>query len=146
MSHKDQIRFETSLRILLLLEQNQGTISFTKALCVDFIARNPTIFDIEGRTLEGTNPMVFSQFISSTNIFRSASIDLKARNLIDIQVDDNDMNLTLQATGKNIAKQLTSTLAAEYRTQIKTVLNQYEDKSSEDLMKLINLSAARTNI
>lgn len=111
--------FETSLRVLLLLETEARTdFSINMIACVDFAALYGKSFDISEMNLHGDNLFKFSEFATRKELTRDGMAFLVRRGFVDVNPRRMVLSIRYPPREKNSRSSL-----------IRSILKITEDKS-----------------
>lgn len=127
--------FELSLRILLLLENNE--FNFEKIFVFDFITTYSTSFDIQKHNLHGENDYKFSEFFARKKIIQQAIKNLVLQNLIIPKETNGGFVYSTTQKAKQITNSMQTEYAREYKDIFDEVFNKYRNYSEIQLEKMI---------
>lgn len=131
--------FEISLRILLMLNELQGSSLDEQQIgVVDFISVYAADFGLLDENLHGYSNYRFSEYPARKYIVSSALKDLVLEGNVRLQSTSTGYSFSITEAGKNICRKLTSNYAGEYRIAVQSVVNRFDHANADLMLREIN--------
>lgn len=131
--------FEVSLRLILLLAENEGKeLTIDRIAAMDFIAIYSSFFGITEESLHGENEFGLSEFASRRHTTKAALRELVLDETVKARSTAAGICYSISETGKVIADKMNTPYATEYKEITKLVWKKYSDYSDTVLMQVIN--------
>lgn len=130
--------FETSLRVILLLNEVDSDKSSDYIQAIDFISLYSHYFGFEERNLNGNNPFLFCEYTSRRNLIKEALRLLTLKGYVQPTAMDSGFLYRITTTGRNFASSLDTTFADKYRKIVGVVLIETSDIDETTLISKLN--------
>ncbi|WP_206812126.1 ABC-three component system middle component 2 [Paradesulfitobacterium ferrireducens] len=131
--------FETSLRILILLEAaHKKPLNVEEIAALDFITVYSSDFGITDSNLHGENKYRFGEYASSRELIKCAIKRLVLDGLINVSQTAKGFEYTLNQNGLEFMLSLNSEYADAYYETATQVLIKTRGKSGRALSEMIN--------
>lgn len=131
--------FEISLRILLMLNELQGSSLDEQQIgAVDFISVYAADFGLLDENLHGYSNYRFSEYPARKYIVSSALKDLVLDGNVRLHSTSTGYRFSITEAGKNICRKLTSNYAGEYRIAVQSVINRFDHANADLMLREIN--------
>lgn len=131
--------FEISLRILLMLNELQGSSLDEQQIgAVDFISVYAADFGLLDENLHGCSNYRFSEYPARKYIVSSALKDLVLDGNVQLHSTSTGYRFSIAEAGKNICRKLTSNYAGEYRIAVQSVINRFDHANADLMLREIN--------
>lgn len=131
--------FETSLRVLLLLETEARTdFSINMIAGVDFASLYGKSFNISEMNLHGDNLFKFSEFATRKELTRDGMDLLVRRGFVDVRPTKNGFIYQISHKGKEFSRQLDTKYSKDYRRQVTLALKHFSGDSEQSILNKIN--------
>ena len=133
--------FEMELRMAMLLcvgDKRHFTIE--RILSLDFIACYAHSFGFSNKNLHGNNSFMYSELSNRRELIKEAIKPLVYKGIAKATIDRGYL-YQITDVGKNYISSLESEYAREYQLMAKVVINELDDYSDEELMKIIQFKA-----
>lgn len=131
--------FEISLRILLMLNELQGSSLDEQQIgAVDFISVYAADFGLLDENLHGYSNYRFSEYPARKYIVSSALKDLVLDGNVRLHSTSTGYRFSITEAGKNICRKLTSNYAGEYRIAVQSVINRFDHANAALMLREIN--------
>lgn len=131
--------FEISLRILLILNELQGSSLDAQQIgAVDFISVYAAAFGLLDENLHGYSNYRFSEYPARKYIVSSALKNLVLDGNVQLNSTLTGYRFSITEAGKSICRQLTSDYAGEYRIAVQSVINRFDHVNANLMVQEIN--------
>ena len=131
--------FESSLRILLLLNEAHGAALDEQQIgAIDFISVYAADFGLLDENLHGYSNYRFSEYPARKQLVSSALKGLLLDGNIRFQAAPTGYKYFITDAGKCICKKLTSNYANEYIISVQTVINSFDNANTRLMLREIN--------
>lgn len=131
--------FEISLRILLMLNELQGSSLDEQQIGeVDFISVYAADFGLLDENLHGYSNYRFSEYPARKYIVSSSLKDLVLDGNVQLHPTSTGYRFSITEAGKNICRKLTSNYAGEYRIAVQSVINRFDHANADLMLREIN--------
>lgn len=129
---------EFALRILSLLEIEEGPISMEGIFIIDFMACYPSAFGIEGEDVVGTNSFLLGELPLRRQKVSEALRVLLFKGLVDVNLNPIEGFLyVISEKGHDFDLGFNNDYMEMYRENIYSVLEEYEGKTDFELMEIL---------
>lgn len=130
--------FEMSLRILLMLNENENmALDVQRMSAIDFIAVYAADFNLLDENLHGYGNYRFSEYPARKNLVATALKMLILNGTITFLANQNGFAYKITKAGKKICHVLKDSYSAEYQIGIRAVFKKY-DMTDDSMLKDIN--------
>ncbi|MEJ8778072.1 ABC-three component system middle component 2 [Pseudogracilibacillus sp. ICA-222130] len=129
--------FETSLRILIILESEQSIFSTDKLAAIDFISTYGSEFNLSKQNLHGENTFKFAEFSYRREMVHDAIKELVLKDLISIELTNNGFYYYINNTGISFITKLNSSYANQYRSTLKKCTDYIKQKNEQELLNIL---------
>ena len=134
--------FETSLRVLLLLEAiAPNTVSAMRTTAIDFIAVYGREFGIAEANLNGDNRLMYGEIFARTYSIDKAIKSLVVRGLIQVDTAVDGFRYSLTEAGDRYCTTIDDDYANEYSLAANSASLKYAEYSDKDLTVFIDSRA-----
>ena len=131
--------FETLLRVLLILSENEEQIKTADMIAaVDFIAVYGKLFRITDNNLNGDRAFSFSEFTARRELVKRALKRLVLDGLVIFLQQDKGFCYKISETGKTYCASLNSDYSYEYTTAAKAASTYVGTKSEREVFAEIS--------
>lgn len=131
--------FETSLRILLLLDASNGKGMTENMLCaLDFIIVYAHDFGISNENLHAIGSYRFGEFASRRELTRQALKQLVVDGFAVVKTADYGFAYFISKSGKDYCRKFETVYADDYRLSAREALSDLKGKTEEYLTNMIN--------
>lgn len=131
--------FETSLRVLLLLETEARTdFSINMIAGVDFASLYGKSFNISDMNLHGDNLFKFSEFATRKELTRDGMDILVRRGFVDVKPTKDGFIYQISPKGKEFSRRLDTKYSKDYRRQVTLALKHFSGDSEQSILNKIN--------
>ena len=135
--------FETSLRILIILNESDSGLSVDKIMAVDFTAIYGKDFGISDYNLHGNSLFRYGEFPARRDLTTQAVKQLVLRGLIKPNCLVSGFTYSISNSGKKFVKALTSNYSKAYKILCRHSLNFYNSRDDKQVLDILN-SYAKT--
>lgn len=126
--------FETSLRILLLLDELSGVaLDEQQISCIDFISVYGADFGLLDENLHGNGMFRFSEFSAKTSLTNQAVKHLVLNSLITFMPAQTGYMYLISVLGRETVSKISDAYAGEYRIAVREVYKTYPTLDSQQL-------------
>ncbi len=133
--------FEMELRVAMLLCVGEvHPFSLERILAMDFIACYAKSFGFSNSNLHGDNSFMYGELSSRRGLIKEAIGPLVYRGIVEAKVAKGYL-YQITDIGKEYILSLESEYAKEYRTIAETVINELDNYSDEELMRIIQFKS-----
>lgn len=130
--------FETSLRVLIILESEKNIIFSTdKLAAIDFISTYGSEFNLSKQNLHGQNTFKFAEFSYRRELIHEAIKELVLKGLISVELTNNGFFYYINNTGINFVTKLNSTYASQYRNILNKCVDFIKNKNEQELLNIL---------
>lgn len=131
--------FETTLRILLLLDELSGefTLDEQQLCCIDFMAIYGADFDLADENLHGNGLFRFSEFSAKSILVNEAIKKLVLRSLVDFTPTKAGYTFAISPLGHKTAMDMSDHYADEYRIAVREVSKSFPSLQADQMQNKI---------
>lgn len=129
--------FETSLRILMLLDELNLALDKNQISCIDFMAIYGADFDLLDENLHGNGLFRFSEFSAKSLVITETIKHLVVDSLISFVSTPAGYSYTINDIGKNAIARISDSYEKEYRIAVRAVQNAFPDFHSDQMQQKI---------
>lgn len=131
-------KFESSLRVLLLLDELQNKfLDETQITCIDFIAIYGADFMILDENLHGNGLFRFSEFSTKSKLVTRSLKKLVLDGFITFTANKKGYLYSINSKGREIANNLNDIYSEEYRIAVREVNRAYPSLNASVMQKQI---------
>ncbi len=131
--------FETSLRILLIMEQSTDSFYSSDMLAaIDFVSVYGKDFGIADTNLHGDNLFMFSEFATRRSLTQKAIKESVLSGLLNIKTGNSGFEYQINETGLKYCCSLESDYANSYREVVRRTIAIIDNMSEQQVLKNIN--------
>lgn len=134
--------FETSLRVLLTLYVHEKEMSLDRIVAIDFITIYAADFNIAQNNLHGINEFSFSQYSFRRDTIAEAIKTLLICEEINLQTNSDGFVYKITDKGASVCDEMTTEYAAEYINLSYKVKSALADKTTNEIIEIINSKAS----
>lgn len=135
--------FETSTRLVLLLDELDGDASADYIQAVDFMSLYGKQFSVGDFSVNGDNPYMFCEYASRRELVRAALHELVLQGRVFPTATDTGFLYRCSYEGHRLASSIESDFAQKYRRAVESVLYKTYDIGEEALVERLNEQAKR---
>lgn len=137
--------YEISLRVVIILsEYEDSSLSADKIAAIDFISIYGKPFGLSNSNLHGDSPFKFSEFATRRELIHQALKQLVTRGLVIVSCDKNGFTYQISENGLMYSDSFQSKYANILRGMIHKAKNYTDNKSTKDILNLINKTSIRS--
>lgn len=129
--------FETSLRILVLLDELNSALDENQICCIDFMAIYGADFGLLDENLHGNGLFRFSEFSAKSLVIAETIKRLVVESLISFIPTQTGYLYTVNDIGKNTIARISDSYEKEYRIAVRAVQNAFPDLYSDQMQQKI---------
>ncbi len=130
--------FETSLRILILLEElSELLLDEQQICCIDFMSIYGADFDLLDANLHGNGLFRFSEFSAKSTLVSNAIKNLVLDSFIKFVPTDSGYSYSISSAGKKIVSKISDGYVAEYRIAVREVYRTFPDLQTSKMQQKI---------
>lgn len=129
--------FETSLRILLLLDELHLALDETQICCIDFMAIYGADFDLLDENLHGNGLFRFSEFSAKSLVIAETIKHLVVKSLIRFVSTQTGYSYAINDAGRNAIARISDSYEKEYRIAVRAVQDAFPDFHSGQMQQKI---------
>lgn len=134
-------RFETSLRLAVLLDEVGGDVSADYLQAVDFMSVYGKAFSVSDASLNGDNPFMFCELASRRELVRSSLRELVLKGYVLPVASSNGFLYRPTYEGRRFAETLSDDFSSRYRQAVAAVLEGTEGADGNELMERLTAQA-----
>lgn len=135
--------FETSLRILLILNESEDSYSCDRIMTIDFTAIYGKDFGISDYNLHGDSYFRYGEFPARRDLVTRAVKDLVIKELIKPSFLTSGFTYKITPSGKRVVKSLKSVYSKAYKILCRRSIKFYEGNDDKQALDILN-SYAKT--
>lgn len=144
MSNLFNSTFETSLRVLLTLYIQESEMSLDRIVATDFITIYAAEFGLGQSNLHGVNEFSFSEYAFRRDIVAEAIRELLVCKELRLRASSDGFLYQITDKGSSICDEMTTQYASEYMNTSYKIKATLADKSTLDIIEMINNKAQET--
>ena len=130
--------FETSLRILILLEElSELLLDEQQICCIDFMSIYGADFDLLDANLHGNGLFRFSEFSAKSTLVAYAIKKLVLNSFIKFVPTDSGYSYSISSVGKKIVSKISDGYVTEYRIAVREVYRTFPDLQTSKMQQKI---------
>lgn len=129
--------FETSLRILLLLDELDLALDETQICCIDFMAIYGADFGLLDENLHGNGLFRFSEFSAKSLVIAESIKHLVVESFVKFITTKKGYTYIISDTGRNTISQISDTYEEEYRIAVRAVQKSFSSLHSNQMRQKI---------
>lgn len=129
--------FETSLRILVLLDELNLALDENQISCIDFMAIYGADFDLLDENLHGNGLFRFSEFSAKSLMIAETIKHLVVESLISFVSTQTGYWYAINDAGRNAITRISNSYEKEYRIAIRAAQNAFPDFHSDQMQQKI---------
>lgn len=130
--------FETSLRVLILLNEADINLDSETIVAVDFVATYGKVFEFSEESANGDNALMFCELASRRQLIKDALKSLVLRGCVLPTATEEGFVYRLLLRGRQFAESLHSPYSSEYKEAVIRALATVDDKGSQALFAAID--------
>lgn len=131
-------RFEISLRVLILMDEAETSLSLGRIYLADFIATYGREFGITKDSINGDNQYMYSEFASRRELVRGALKELVLDGYILPIRSNRGFSYRINDRGHEFSESLSSDYSQKYRKAAASALNYIEGRTQKSVVEEIN--------
>lgn len=133
--------FETSLRLVLLLDELDTDASADYIQAVDFMALYGKHFSVSDSSINGDNPYMFCEYASRRELVRAALNELVLQGRVFPTAEESGFLFRNTFDGHRLADSLDNDFSQKYRRTVEAVLESIKEIEEGDLIEKLNKQA-----
>lgn len=130
--------FETSLRLLLLLDELDADASADYIQAVDFMALYGKHFSVSDSSINGDNPYMFCEYASRRELVRAALNELVLQGHIFPTAAESGFLFRNTYDGHRLADSLDNDFSQKYRRTVEAILESIKEIEGGALIEKLN--------
>lgn len=133
--------FETSLRVLVLLDEADIALDTETIVAVDFVATYGKVFALSEVSANGDNALLFCELDSRRRLVKDAVKSLVLKGCVIPTATKKGFVYRLLLRGRQFAESLHSSYSREYREAVRRALETVDEKGSQALFAAIDMKS-----
>lgn len=133
--------FETSLRLVLLLDELDTDASADYIQAVDFMALYGKHFSVSDSSINGDNPYMFCEYASRRELVRAALNELVLQGRVFPTAEESGFLFRNTFDGHRLADSLDNDFSQKYRRTVEAVLESIKEIEEGALIEKLNEQA-----
>ena len=129
--------FETSFRILLLLDELNLALDEKQICCIDFMAIYGADFGLLDENLHGNGLFRFSEFSAKSLMVAESIKQLVVKSFVKFIFTKTGYTYAISNAGKNIINRISDTYEKEYRIAVKEVQKNFPTFNTAQMQQKI---------
>lgn len=135
--------FETSIRIVLLLDELDEDAPADYIQAVDFMSLYGKHFSISDSSINGDNPYMFCEYASRRELVRAALRELVLQGKVTPTASDEGFLFRCSFEGHRLADSIDDGFSRRYRNAVEAALKVIEGVDEEALVERLNEQARK---